>query len=312
MIKKCIGCGLSLQSEFKNKPGYTPNLQNNYCMRCFRLKNYGEKKDLESIDYDKVLAKVNENKGIVFFLIDYLNLNKETLNIFKKIKLTKILVISKSDILRRDMKFSKIKTWLQKVYNIEDNIAFISNKNNFQNINIFKYMTKLNVNTCYIMGITNAGKSTFINSILKQNGYRKEIVVSNKPNTTLDFIKLKFSDFTVYDTPGYNYLFASEEELKREIKPVTFNITKPTTVIIDNHLEFFFANSNKITIYTGHHNIKRIFKNNIKNGLSLKVPDNSDLVTSGLGFINIKNSCQIISNIKTLEIRPNMSGDEYE
>ena len=45
------------------------------------------------------------------------------------------------------------------------------------------------------MGITNSGKSTFINSILKKNNINKEIVTSNKPNTTLDFIKIRIDDY---------------------------------------------------------------------------------------------------------------------
>jgi len=109
MIKKCIGCGLIMQDSNKEASGYTPNIKNDYCMRCFRLKNYGEKKDNENVNEDLILNKVNKSKGLVFFLIDYLNLNKYTLSLFKKIKLPKVLVISKSDTLRRDMKYNKIK-----------------------------------------------------------------------------------------------------------------------------------------------------------------------------------------------------------
>ena len=39
------------------------------------------------------------------------------------------------------------------------------------------------------MGITNAGKSTFMNHILKEHHLKREVVVSKYQNTTLDFLK---------------------------------------------------------------------------------------------------------------------------
>ncbi|MCI8671765.1 MAG: GTPase RsgA [Bacilli bacterium] len=311
MIKKCIGCGTVLEYENKEASGYTPNIKNDYCMRCFRLKNYGEIKPNETVDEERILTKVNKSRGLVFFLIDYLNLNKYTLDIFKKITLRKVLVISKSDILRRDMKFSKIKSWLNQVYDINEDIIFMSNKNNYYNLNIFKTLTKYNIKTCYVMGITNSGKSTFINSILKKNNINKEIVTSNKPNTTLDFIKIRIDDYIIYDTPGFNYSNVNYKLLNNEIKPITFNITKETTIIINNNFEFFFTEPNSITIYTTDNSVKRIYKNNKKLTLPIIVPNNSDLIIPGIGFINVKNTCQVLSNIEIPEIRPNISGENY-
>lgn len=312
MIKKCIGCGVILQDTDKNVLGYTPNIKNEYCMRCFRLKNYGEKKENETVNEEAIIKKVNKSKGIVFFLIDYLNLNKYTLDIFKKINLPKVLIVSKSDTLRKEMKFNKIRDWLNKIYDIRDEIAFISSKNNFKNINIFKYMDKMNINTCFIMGITNAGKSTFINSILKQKGINKEIVTSNKPNTTLDFIKLKINDYVVYDTPGFDYLSLNHNIANKEIKPVSLNITKPVTISVNGATLFYFDSPNNITIYATHNNIKRIYKNTIKNPYIFKVSNNSDIIIPGVGFINVKKSCKVESIIEILEVRPNISGEDYE
>ncbi len=312
MIKKCLGCGLALQDTDSTKLGYTKDLKMTYCVRCFRLKNYGEKKETESVDEEYILNKVNKSKGLVFFLIDYLNLNKYTLTIFKKIKLPKVLVISKSDTLRKDMKFNKIKSYLNKVYNIKEDIVFLSNKNDFKNVNIFKIMDKYFSNTCFIMGITNAGKSTFINSLLKKHNINKEIVTSNKPNTTLDFIKLKFDNYIVYDTPGFDYLNLNYKIINSEIKPITYNIKKDTTIIINNAWELYFKAPNSITIYTTHNSIKRVFKNILKRSIVSNVPNNSDIVIPGIGFINIKNSCSILTNLEVLEIRPNISGEEYE
>ena len=40
--KYCLGCGIKLQDQNMLLEGYTMNLENDYCARCFRLKNYGE------------------------------------------------------------------------------------------------------------------------------------------------------------------------------------------------------------------------------------------------------------------------------
>ena len=61
MIKKCIGCGIVLQTSTNTVEGYTENISNDVCERCFRLKNYGEYKEvtLENETYKKILL---ENK----------------------------------------------------------------------------------------------------------------------------------------------------------------------------------------------------------------------------------------------------------
>ena len=52
-MSKCIGCGISLQFDDKEKLGYTTSIDSNLCERCFRLKNYGEYKEvyLDNRDY---------------------------------------------------------------------------------------------------------------------------------------------------------------------------------------------------------------------------------------------------------------------
>ena len=67
MIKKCMGCGVIMQDQDKEGLGYTPNLKNEYCMRCFRLKNYGEIKLNEEVIESKIINKVNKSKGLVKF-----------------------------------------------------------------------------------------------------------------------------------------------------------------------------------------------------------------------------------------------------
>ena len=48
-----------------------------------------------------------------------------------------------------------------------------------------------------LCGETSSGKSTLINKLIDSN-----LTTSKYSNTTLDFIKLKYMDYVIYDTPG--------------------------------------------------------------------------------------------------------------
>ena len=89
MSKKCIGCGSIIQHEDKNKIGYAPipkSGEAKYCERCFKITHYNEKLilPLENIN-EYIIDEVNKNSEYVFFMIDLLNINEETINTFKSI-----------------------------------------------------------------------------------------------------------------------------------------------------------------------------------------------------------------------------------
>ncbi len=309
MNKKCIGCGLTLQNSNKNEKGYTPNIDKEYCMRCFRLKNYGEKNIDEKINMEDIFNKVNKGKGVAFFFVDYLNINNYTINLFKKINLKKVLVISKIDILRKDMKFNKIKKWLEDVYNINDDILFLSTKTGYGVNSILNYLDNININMAYIMGITNAGKSTFINKLLALHNINKEILVSDKPNTTLDFIPIHIDNYKIYDTPGLLIPNMNLKLLKKEIKPITFNLKKITTLMFLDY-KITFLNPTSITCYFNINDIKRGYKEIV--GEKMEVGSNIDVVIPGVGFINVKEAGELIINNRNIEVRDSISGEEYE
>lgn len=309
MTKRCMGCGLALQNINKEKQGYIPNLENDYCMRCFRLKNYGEKDLNESINMDLIFDKVNKGKGVVFFFSDYLNLNKYTLDLFKKINLKKVLVVSKVDILRKDMKFEKIVKWLESIYDIKEDIIFLSTKKGYGVNSIIEFMDEHKFKESYIMGITNAGKSTFINHLLNSYNINKEILVSDKPNTTLDFIPIHIDTYKIYDTPGLIIPNMHLKLINKEIKPITFNLKKVTTLAFLDY-EITFLNPTSITCYFSDGNIKRSYKKIM--GTEIKISNNKDIVINGYGFINIKSAGKVITNNKNIEIRDSCFGEDYE
>ena len=60
-MTKCIGCGITLQDKNKDAVGYTPDIKNKLCERCFKLKNYNilTNKGV-SIDNDALIEKINK------------------------------------------------------------------------------------------------------------------------------------------------------------------------------------------------------------------------------------------------------------
>ena len=82
--KKCLGCGVVLQNENILNVGYTPNLDNPYCMRCFKVKNYGETNQVatDKEEYLKIKDSIESIISKYYYLINgkdekYINYNRE-------------------------------------------------------------------------------------------------------------------------------------------------------------------------------------------------------------------------------------------
>ncbi len=73
--KRCQGCGVLLQDENVLQEGYTTNLENDLCQRCFRMKNYGEYQVItkSNEEYIKILEEVGKTKDLVLYITDLLN-----------------------------------------------------------------------------------------------------------------------------------------------------------------------------------------------------------------------------------------------
>lgn len=330
MSKKCSGCGIELQCITKEKQGYIPPEKINdssYCERCYKIIHYNEKiiTKLDNIN-DYIIKEVNKKAKYVYFLIDFLNINNETINTFKNIKVDKTLVISKLDIIPKSIKNSVIINWLKDNYNIKENIIFQSTKKNINTKSIMEKLEEQNINECYILGYTNAGKSTLINKLNNISELEnQEITTSLIPNTTVDFIKIKVNNnLTIIDSPGFTLektiYDENEFELIKRInpksflKPTTYQLKKIASLIIADKIRLKSSIDNSLTCYISNDiDIKRVFDKNEyllnKEKITLSISANSDLVIKSLGFINIKKECNLTINSsykELFEIRPSM------
>lgn len=301
-MTKCVGCGIKLQEKDKNELGYTPNLNNALCERCFKLKNYNilTNKGI-NIDNDKLINKINELNTCVLFLVDFINLDSEVIDAYKKIKSKKILIITKADIIPKNIKYQKLIQNIKNIYDIKEDLILTSSKTK---LNI-KTITKICLeekNIC-LAGFTNAGKSSLINALVGS-----DITVSKKPNTTQDFIKLNVDGINIYDAPGFMSNINRENIPRSIIRPITYQFPSKHYLLIQDIKLNILENAN-FTIYVGNEAniIRRKENENVE--CKIIVPKNSDVIIKGFCFINFKNTCMISLNTKDYEIRPSIVGD---
>lgn len=301
-MTKCVGCGIKLQEKGKNELGYTPNLNNELCERCFKLKNYNilTNKGI-NIDNDKLINKINELNTCVLFLVDFINLDSEVIDAYKKIKSKKILIITKADIIPKNIKYQKLIQNIKNIYDIKEDLILTSSKTK---LNI-KTITKICLeekNIC-LAGFTNAGKSSLINALVGS-----DITVSKKPNTTQDFIKLNVDGINIYDAPGFMSNINRENIPRSIIRPITYQFPSKHYLLIQDIKLNILENAN-FTIYVCNEAniIRRKETENVE--CKIIVPKNSDVIIKGFCFINFKNTCMISLNTKDYEIRPSIVGD---
>ena len=299
MTKKCLGCGVTLQDTDESALGYTPKLSNYLCMRCFKLKHYGENLNNSKVqDNASIINHINKTKATVLFLVDFLNINNEIIEYFKKIKNPKYLVITKSDIIPKNILKDKLVANIKEVYDINEDIYFSSTLSK-ENIN--KFLSLADDTRVMLCGLTNMGKSSLINKMIGS-----DITVSNKENTTQEFIKVA----SFIDAPGFvsNYKVLVA---KTEIKPITYQLKSKYYLLIDKYILASDKDIN-ITLYLPNNITVEKRRKREEYNYNLNINNNEDLVIKGLGFIKFSSESKIFINDSNIEIRPSIVGGNHE
>lgn len=294
-MNKCIGCGITLQSSDNNALGYTKKLDNKYCERCFKTIHYNEEKKVTNLDNSKIIDKINKMGYFTIFITDLISINKELIKVFKSINNRKILVINKCDIIPNNLKLEHIEENIRDTYNLVDDVCFISAKKKLYLNSIIDLIEEhKNVLLC---GETSSGKSTLINNLVGSN-----LTTSKYSNTTLDFIKLKYMDYCLYDTPGI--VINDNKSNIDNISISTKQLNENYVFNIDNLK--LRVNGNLTLIIPSNINVSSK-KENIKLEEKIEIKKASDIVLLNGGFIFIKNPCIIEANQK-LEVRNSIIG----
>lgn len=301
---RCVGCGAFLQNEDVLKEGYTSNLNNKFCERCFNIKNYNKYIKMPNRDYYSLVKKSINKKDLVLLVTDFLNLyNLDEIQLDNPV----ILVITKTDLLPRGVNREKLLNNIKCKLNVINKIM-VSSKNNY-NLDVLydKILKNKKSNNVYVIGYTNAGKSTLVNKILKNYGCSNgDITVSNLPSTTLDLINVKVNDdINLIDTPGFldngsMVLEASKDILKKiipnkEIRPISYQIKHWQSLIFEDFMRLDLDDTNIICYISNNINIRRVYKNKsceLKK-YELHIEKNQDLVIKGIGFITFKKDSKV-------------------
>lgn len=314
--KYCIGCGVELQDENMTMDGYTTSMENDICSRCFRMKNYGEYQIItkSNEEYIDILKSVDKTNDLVLYIVDLLNLDKDLKYIRNYINNKVILVLSKRDVLPKSVKDEKLIEYFKKLELDYQDVIVVSPRKNY-NIDelllmIKKYKTSRNV---YVVGHTNVGKSTLINTLMKNYSENEcELTISPLPSTTLNKISIRLSDdLTLIDTPGLidrgnlvNYVeptLLKKINPKKEIKPKTYQIKKGQCLIIGNlvRIDYVEGGKNSFTVFMSNDLKVQRFNMTRQQGLKdlyaseLDVLYHEDVVISGLGFIKIVEKAKV-------------------
>lgn len=316
MSKKCIGCGAVLQDNNVLLEGFTTNLTNDYCIRCFRMKNYGDyqmvtKSNDEFVD---ILKSIGKKKNLVLYVVDILNVPKD----LDKIKTYLVnndimLVLNKRDVLPLSIIDDKIIEYFKSQNLGFIDIILISALKDYNLDLLYSKIKKYNnKEDVYVVGNTNAGKSMLINKFMKNYMAQDEMLsISPMPSTTLNQIKLSMGNFNIIDTPGLvdnssiiNHVdvnLLKKFSCRKEIKPRVFQIKKGQSLVLDDLLRIDYVEGDKNSFVFFVSNDWKIKKINTERNEFLTelykreydVNYREDIVINGLGFIKVTDGCKI-------------------
>ena len=133
MSKKCLGCGVVLQDSNITNEGYTTSIENDICMRCFRLKNYGEYQMVtkSNEEYESILKEISKTKDLVIYVTDILNIEEDFNTIKENFQNNLMLVINKKDVIPRSVKDEKIIHYFKEKYPFFNDVIIISSNKNY-------------------------------------------------------------------------------------------------------------------------------------------------------------------------------------
>lgn len=321
-MKKCKGCGSVLQNTDKNEVGYVNNLDNDYCMSCFRLRNYRDFKRVQvDVNDSDTLEFIESFKGRIFWVVDVLRISQSLHSgLIRSLRgKSVVLLINKMDLLPKSVSINKLRHNIIGILKDEtvtlEDIIFISSKKKETMDQLIPFIED---DVCAFVGSVNAGKSSLLNSISNND----ILSISPVASTTANVIEIDTKWGMVYDTPGLrsdtdlSKAFTDETLValapQKTLKPQVFQLYEPQALIIQNigAISFYPTKQISVTSYIPFE-LKRVKIDRVDANLNLQHPydikepsykirklnglDNSfDIEIFDVGYINVKGDVKMI------------------
>lgn len=274
---QCIGCGATIQTTEKDTLGYTPQaalekgLETGevYCQRCFRLRHYNDIQDVRMTDDDflRLLNSIGNEDALIVNVVDIFDFNGSLIpGLHRFIGDNPVLLVgNKVDILPKSLKRGKLTQWMkERAYEVglrPIDVLLTSGKKPQEMTDLLAAIeTYREGRDVYVVGVTNVGKSTLINQIIKETaGVQDVITTSQFPGTTLDKIEIPLDDGKLLvDTPGIIHRhqmahYLGKKDLKitapaKEIKPKVYQLNAEQTLFLGGLARFDFIKGDRSSV----------------------------------------------------------------
>lgn len=315
-MKKCLGCGVTLQNDNENAAGYIVNLEQDLCQRCFQVTHYHQIQKInptQMLDSNLILDKIANIDGHLCYVMDLFMFENSKIyplsRFIKKRQLT--LILTKADLMPKTLKQHKIRKlvleWIKEAQLNVDQVFVLGNfgKDGLNDlVNHLQQFKKI-----VFFGCPNVGKSTLLKALIPAS----KVTISAIPNTTIDLISYNLDHQKIIDTPGISLktnflnnldpLLIEKLLVKKRIKPKIFQLKDKQVIVVDGIAALIIDSLELVSVvvyvgdnlYVGRHSFLKfkagiqlqnlVFKSQKQKKIKFNQVTHHDLVLDGIGFI---------------------------